>query len=245
MKAKELETMAVVNGEVKVGDRVVFVADIYDPHITTGTITKLYNSDPDGKAAPQGKLWILKASIKRSSTGAIVTNVQARRIYKLADAPKDGHYYQLVREDKYGTGISAIAFNAVDLEEAVRYVHSMALDVVRRSFEHDCISDEDWRCNGISFGDGKDMESTVLQGIDLEQIGDTLNSRIYFSISETEKPYPDAEWAEISGEDNELLEIACSLDLSDSAEDLKKVFEMMAGGMALSDIKKEAGKMSA
>ena len=77
---KELKSANNQYGQnLQAGDRVAFVADIYDPRIATGIITKIYDRN-DG-----GSLWTICCSIKEDAGigGMIRPNVQIRRIYRI------------------------------------------------------------------------------------------------------------------------------------------------------------------
>lgn len=84
MKSTEIKVSHDIrNNELKVGDRVAYVTCLWDPFISTGTITKLYNSDPEGtEKDPASEFWKVKATI-RDDNGPLSPNIQIRRIIKL------------------------------------------------------------------------------------------------------------------------------------------------------------------
>lgn len=84
MKSTEIKVSHdIKKNTLKVGDRVAYVTCLWDPLISTGTITKLYNSDPEGtKDNPASEFWKVKATI-RDDNGSLSPNIQIRRIIKL------------------------------------------------------------------------------------------------------------------------------------------------------------------
>ena len=77
-KAKDIK-----GNELKVGDHVAYITCLWDPFISTGTIVKLYNTDPDEiKYNPNAEFWCIKATIEDDNYGKS-PNIQIRRIIKL------------------------------------------------------------------------------------------------------------------------------------------------------------------
>ena len=144
--------------------------------------------------------------------------------------------YQLLREDsKYGTDIS-LTFMAKNYEEAKHYAHILALKALQEDYDHN--PNGNWEDAWVSLYDGSyENEYGVIGGVDIDNIGDTLNYNITYTLREPDSIENCKNIASIKDEDAKLLDIAYKIDKKGIFEpDMKKVFQMIKNGISLAEI---------
>lgn len=77
-------TKDIKKNELKPGDHVAYICCLWDPLISTGTVTKIYDTDPDTTSKdPVSEFWNVKATILDDNSKRLCPNIQIRRIIKL------------------------------------------------------------------------------------------------------------------------------------------------------------------
>lgn len=145
--------------------------------------------------------------------------------------------YQLLREDaKYGTDIS-LTFMAKNHEEAKRYVHALALKTLQSDYNRN--PNANWEDAWVSLYAGSyENEYGVVAGIDLDNISDTLNYNIIYTLHELDGLTTCDTIAKLTKEEAELLNLAYKIETNGIfEEDMKKVFKMLKDGVAIQEIK--------
>ena len=150
-----------------------------------------------------------------------------------SDEPK---IYQLLREDaKYGTDIS-MTFTAKNHEEAKRYAHKLAIKALQNEYNNN--PNADWEEAWISFYEGSSGDDyRIVAGIDLDNISDTLNYNVTYTLHELDSVKDCKHTASITEEENKLLNLTYKINKDGIFEtDMKTVFEMLKNGVTLEEI---------
>ena len=150
-----------------------------------------------------------------------------------SDEPK---IYQLLREDaKYGTDIS-MTFTAKNHEEAKRYAHILAIKALQNEYNNN--PNADWEEAWISFYEGSSGDDyRIVAGIDLDNISDTLNYNVTYTLHELDSVKDCKHTASITEEENKLLNLTYKINKDGIFEtDMKTVFEMLKNGVTLEEI---------
>ena len=216
---------------IHVGDKVAFVAYLWDPLLCVGEITNIYApvEEPDDRA----RMWTTKCSVKDLSNGQIVPNVQIRRILKLQDQnvqERKGQQYQLLRECKYGVD-SIYSFAAESYEDAVKHAQMVALIALGEAYDDD--PDEVWG-DDVYLYSNPNYSNDIACGIDPEDVSGYIRSDVYLSVARVENVEPSADPVEITAENEALLKIA--RDANDLEQDLKLAFRLKKAGCTYAEI---------
>ena len=150
-----------------------------------------------------------------------------------SDEPK---IYQILREDaKYGTDIS-MTFTAKNHEEAKRYAHKLAIKALQNEYNNN--PNADWEKAWISFYEGSSGDDyRIVAGIDLDNISDTLNYNVTYTLHELDSVKDCKHTASITEEENKLLNLTYKINKDGIFEtDMKTVFEMLKNGVTLEEI---------
>ena len=145
--------------------------------------------------------------------------------------------YQLLREDaKYGTDIS-LTFMAKNHEEAKRYVHALALKTLQNDYNDH--PNANWDDAWVSLYAGSyENEYGVVAGIDLDNISNTLNYNIIYTLHELDGLTTCDTIAQLTEEEAEMLNLAYKIETDGIFEDdMKKVFKMLKDGLTIHEVK--------
>lgn len=209
MKSKRIYCAKVCGGEIKVGDRVAFVTDLWDPRIATGTVTKIYVSEDVEDLPEYAEQWYIKASV-REDNGQVVSRVQARRMYKLADGEPgkaENCTFHLDLRSLYGTDVIEY-FKAPTLADAISYAQIRCARALEQAWM-ECPDDiEKNKVRICKVDPEKYMDNdTIAIGLDPECTDGWTDSPLYVCLARTPLKSNAPQIPPLTDREKELLKI--------------------------------------